>query len=458
MSDPRPAGPFSFFTATDGSAVPLYLIPFDKQGRCIGPKTLEHLKAQAATGRFTDIHIYSHGWNNVFKEAVEHYNEFFREYFELRGKAKLTGANYKPLLVGIIWPSTALVSSDDATPKFAATAPVEVRAEAMDNEMFAVKELADDLPDSDVPRLFELAEQDRPLSHDEAVEFARILLPIFQREATDQEGIPSAVTPEKLVKSWEQASAPPSPDEGKPAAIPDDDEPAAAPAPAVRTAGFLDFLNPKEIIRTATVYQMKDRAGTVGKNGVGPLLRDLLAATTARIHLTGHSYGCKVVLSALCLVDHPRKVSCVLLLEPAINAFCFAASIKEHGGKPGAFRPALERSERPVFATFSSNDAPLTKFFHLALRRDGDLGEVRPAAGPPSMFAALGGYGPGGMKDGESKTVAMIGAPAKYDVSDPRIRIYALDGSDHKINSHGDVRNEFTEWALINLVSGSELP
>jgi hypothetical protein len=24
--------------------------------------------------------------------------------------------------------------------------------------------------------------------------------------------------------------------------------------------------------------------------------------------------------------------------------------------------------------------------------------------------------------------------------------------------SHGDVRNEFTEWALVNLVSGRELP
>lgn len=202
---------------------------------------------------------------------------------------------------------------------------------------------------------------------------------------------------------------------------------------------------------------MKDRAGTVGKNGVGPMLRDLLADTNARIHLTGHSYGAKVVLSALCLVQHPRNVTSVLLLQPAVNAFCFASSIEENGRKPGAFRPAMKRSDQPIFITFSSHDAPLTKFFHIALRRDGDLGEIRPAVGPPSMFAALGGFGPGGMNAGESNTVTMIGVPAKYDISNPNVRMYALDGSNQKIMGHGDVRNEFTEWALINLVSGSEL-
>lgn len=453
MDQPRPAGPFSFFTVSDGSAVPLYLIPYDKQGRCIGPKTLEHMKA-AAPG-FTDIHIYSHGWNNVFKEAVEHYTEFFQGYFELRKKANLTNSDYKPLLVGIIWPSTALVSEDDEAPKFAATAPPEERAVAVDNEMFAISELAGELREADVERFFGLAGQDRPLTHDEALEFARILLPIFQREAVDQEGIRSAVTPEKLVKAWEQVSGPPPPDEGKPGVIPDDDT-AAAAGPA-RSAGFLDFLNPREIVRKATVYLMKDRAGTVGKRGVGPMLNDLLARTTARIHLTGHSFGAKVVLSALALHEQPRKVTSVLLLQPAVNAFCFASRIAENEGKPGAFKSALDRTERPIFSTFSSRDAALSKFFHIALRRDGDLGELRPAAGPPSMFAALGGFGPGGMDEGESKTVVMIGSPAKYDMSNPKIRLYALDASDNRITGHGDVRNEFTEWALINLVSGGQL-
>jgi hypothetical protein len=456
MNEPRPAGPFSVFSAADGSSIPLYLIPFDKEGRCIGPKTLQHLQANAASGEFTDIHLYSHGWNNVFSEALAHYTEFFTEYFEIRKNAHLAEANYRPLIVGVIWPSTALVSAAEEAPKFAADAPAATRASAMDNELYAMTELAGVLPGADVPRFFELADQDKPLAHQDALELARILLPVFQREAADQEGMSQAVTPEKLVKAWQQtAHAPERPDKGKPGVVPDNE---AAAEDALRTAGFLDLFDPREIIRKATVFLMKDRAGTVGVHGVGPMLHDLLANTGARVHLTGHSFGAKVVLSALALVQHPRKVASVLLLQPAINVFCFAQSIQENDGKPGAFRAALERTEMPIFSTFSSRDAPLTNFFHIALRRDGDLGEIRPAAGPPSKFAALGGFGPAGMQPGESKTVPMLAPPHKYDLSNPGIRLYAVDGSEQGIVSHGDVRNSYTEWGLVNLVSWRDLP
>lgn len=457
MSDSRSAGPFTVFTVEDGSSIPLYLLPFDKEGRCIAPRTLQDLQAKAASGRFTDLHIYSHGWNNIFKEAVEHYTEFFTEYFEIRKKADWFGADYRPLVVGVIWPSTALVSKDEVAPTFAADAPVTVRAAAMNNALFAISELADVLPRANVSRFLQLACQDSPLRRQETLELARILLPVFQREAADQEGIAQEVTPEKLLTAWEQtAGGTAQSDKGKPGALPDEEETDTA-QDALRGAGFLDFFDPKEIIRKATVFLMKDRAGTVGAHGVGPMLNNLLADTTTRVHLIGHSFGAKVVLSALMAVQYPRKVISVLLLQPAINAFCFARSIQENGGKPGAYRSALARTEMPIFSTFSSRDAPLTSFFHIALRRDGDLGEIRPAAGPPSKFAALGGFGPAGMLPGESRTTPMLTPPDKYDLSDPNIRLYALDGSDQCITSHGDVRNKFTEWAMVNLVSGRAL-
>lgn len=451
MSDPRPAGPFSEIPISGGSTAALYLIPFDKDGRCLGPATLEHMQQAAASGRFTDVHLYSHGWNNVFPEAVAHYTEFFTEYFALRDQAGLGAADYRPLLVGIIWPSTALVSEDEEAPRFAATAPPSARAAALESERVARAELSVALRDeNDRQRFLELADRER-ISRDEALELARILLPIIQREAADREGVPQATSAEKLVKAWEQAQGGgASASDGKPGRIADDDDTADA-APA-RPAGILGFLDPRNIIRTATVFQMKDRAGTVGAHGVGPMLRDLLTGSEARVHLTGHSYGAKVMLSALSLVNHPRKVHSVLLLQPAVNAFCFAPSIRENDGQPGGYREALERTERPILSTFSNQDAPLTKFFHNALRRDGDLGEIRPAAGPPSLFAALGGFGPGGMAEGESRTIPILGPPEKYDFSDRDIRLYALDGSG-RITGHGDVRNAFTEWALVNLVS-----
>jgi hypothetical protein len=453
MSASTTAQAFSFFKASDGTpSIPLYLIPFDKEGRCMAPRTLEEVNLQACSGEYTDVYIYSHGWNNIFSEAVAHYTEFFSEYFGLRKTLGLGTRSYKPLLVGIIWPSTALVSKEDETPKFAGDVPDSIRAQTIENEKYAMTEIATELQAGKVGRFLELAGVDRPLTHEELVELAMVLLPVFQREGHDREGIPQAVTPEKLVKAWvESAEKTAVPLTGKPGTLPDEEVP--FDATIARAAGIVDFLTPREIIRKATVFIMKDRAGTVGARGLGPVLTGLLRNSQADVHLTGHSFGAKVVLSALSLQRHPRKVKSVLLLQPAVNAFCFSPSIRENGGRPGAYRMALDQSEQPIFSTFSAQDSPLTKFFHLALRRDGDLGELRAAAGPPSKFAALGGFGPGGMEDGESKTIPMMHSPAKYDLSDPRIRLYALDGSGGMITGHGDVRNDFTAWALINLVS-----
>ena len=76
----------------------------------------------------------------------------------------------------------------------------------------------------------------------------------------------------------------------------------------VRAAGLADFLDPRNILRVFTVYQMKDRAGTVGAAGVRALLLDLLTESATQVHAAGHSYGAKVMLSAACAGAVPRPL------------------------------------------------------------------------------------------------------------------------------------------------------
>ena len=445
------AGPFAHVPTVQGADAPLYLIPFDKKGRCEGPKTLAHMLAAADSGAFTDVHVFSHGWNNVFEDAVGLYREFFDEYFALRSAQGISNAGYSPLLVGIIWPSTALVSENEQTPAFAATLPRDQDA-AFARGQRAVREIASEIADADVERFYELANLDRPLTHEEALDLARILLPILGRDDRSGEEIPQDVTIEKIVKAWEKTSlARPAVAAGGAGvfggagSLPEEEEIPLAAAPAA--AGILDFLNPREIIRNATVFQMKDRAGTVGAFGVGPMLKQLLAIDGPRIHIMGHSFGAKVVLSALTVPSHPRTVESVLLLQPAINHLCFAENVD---GRQGGYRPALDRTNRPILSTFSSMDGPLGSFFHLAVRRDGDLAEQKIAAAP-SKFAALGGFGPGGLAPGEGNTILIPEPPDPYPAVAAGVKVRALDGSSHRITSHGDVRNRFTEWALVSL-------
>src|SRR5204863_823662 len=124
---------------------------------------------------------------------------------------------------------------------------------------------------------------------------------------------------------------------------------------------------------------------------------EILKAPTARVHLIGHSYACKVVLSALCFQELPRPVTSLLLLQPAISYLCFAAADATGTGKPGGYHDALDKVEQPILTTYSTHDVALRDLFHLAVRRPFDQGEEHIGADvPPSPYAALGGYGPGG--------------------------------------------------------------
>ena len=197
-------------------------------------------------------------------------------------------------------------------------------------------------------------------------------------------------------------------------------------------------------VRAFTVLQMKDRAGKVGANGVALMLRALADDTEARIHLVGHSYGAKLLMSALCIGAAPsRDVDSVLLLQPAFSCYGFTDDLE---GRPGGYRTAIDRVRQPIIATRSDHDTPLRRLFHLAVRRSSDLAEAQIAGEPPSKFAALGGYGPQWVPGGAE----WIDLP---DVGDPypatTKRIYGVNGTAY-ISSHGAVETRQTAWALAD--------
>ena len=450
MSNSVPPGPYGLLSLGNGRSAPLYLIDFDKEGRSEGPLTRKHLLDTARESNFTDIYVLSHGWNNTFKDAVGLYDRLLTGYLGERQVLGINGADlYRPLYVGIIWPSTALVLPWEEAPDFAGGGTDDL-TERRDQGRTERHEIAQQLKDADIPRFYELAEK-TSLTKGEALEFAQILASIW----ADADGeIPStevAPTPEEMVELWARVDARSGNSSRKEHGFADDDD--TEPGPGA--AGFLDFLDPRKPIQLATVRLMKDRSGRIGSKGVAPLLTELLTLSAARVHLVGHSYGCRVVLSALSYrSDIPRKVHSVLLLQPATSYLCFAADAG--AGKPGGYRPALERTETPIFSTFSPHDAPLTRLFHLAVRRKSDLGDQQIAGIPPSKFAALGGFGPGGLGTAVQE-VRMAPKPFRYPIPGAGVRVFALLGTDG-ISGHSDVTNRYTWWAMLNQTSGDHLP
>lgn len=446
MGTSLPAGPYRQVRLNDGSETPFYIIPFDKRGVCSGPQTRQHLIDAAKSGQYTDIFLFSHGWNNDWTVATKRYEDFLSGYLQMRRDMNLpTAADYRPLLVGIFWPSTALVFTEsEKGPAIAAGDPAAVDA-AVGEQLDELASLADELPPERATRLYTLAQKDL-LSPDEALELAGLLEPFYNKNEDPFEAA-APISAQDLLAVWADAATSDA-DLDDFGTVPHSS--GDGPQAAGGIGDFVKKLDPRSIIRTATVYQMKDRAGRVGFHGVGPLLADLLKASEARLHLIGHSYGGKIVLSAASYGEAPpRKLASMLLLQPAVSHLCFAHEVPR-SGKPGGYRPVLERVEHPILSTFSTHDFPLTKTFHLALRRKDDLGEARIAGpgDPPSKYAALGGFGP--RRCGE-KLIDILPAGTPYSF-DPNVSIYGLRG-DNAIKGHGDISNDSTWWALYSLVT-----
>jgi pimeloyl-ACP methyl ester carboxylesterase len=437
----------------DAQPAPVYIIRYDKDGTCCNPTVRDGLIGAIRAGGYSDIFLISHGWNNEWEDARTFYLSFFEQYERVRVEHGIANRGYRPLFVGVFWPSTVLVLPSDLPPPGAAGPPGRMPSLSPRE----IKLVADELPSSNARRLRALVRRGRVLNDAGRRELARILLPVYRssRDADDEvNGAAGAGSADEIVEVWRQAAL------GLTGSAPESPATSGATSPSAPGAlpAILDDL--RWLLRFTTFLVMKDRAGVVGRNGVAALLDEVLRADTAtRVHMIGHSYGAKVCLSALCRGDKPRAVNSVLLLQPALSAWCFAADLPDprrpgtSTGRPGGYRPALSRVDAPIATTFSRNDYPLSRIFHHFVRRRQDVGETEGRGAPAvaNPYWALGGFGPKGLGDEAAVIDPMLAAPTRYDFV-PMHRVYGLDGSAGAIPGHGGVNNLYTWWVLYSQV------
>jgi hypothetical protein len=437
MPPQLPVGPYRALQTPEGKTFPYYIIPFDKSGECEGPRTRQHLIDNASN--YTDIYLFSHGWNNDWTAATERYENFINGFLQLRRERSLSvPADYRPVLVGVFWPSQALAWFESETGPDIAAADPAARDEAMRATTETIRDIAEMLPADARGRFYELAQAPQ-LDKAEARALASLLAGLTT--PADEGARGDAPSPEDLLAAA-SAMEEPEPDLDEVGSVTDANETLTA------AGGFLGVLDPRNLLKPFTVWQMKDRAAVVGARGVAPLLESLLTKSTARVHLIGHSYGCKVVMTAVCKpASWTRNVESALLLQAAVSLYAFASNVPERN-VAGGFHMALKRVNRPVVATFSPHDTALRHLFHLAVRRHDDVGELEAAAGAPPTYGALGGFGP----QASNATVLKISSPgSEYDLSGGA-RIIGIDGSG-TIKSHGDISKPATWWMAYSLAT-----
>ena len=205
MSATLPVGPYKTIAAGDDTA-PWYIMPFDKYGTCTAPLTRRHLIDTIRGGRFTDLFLFSHGWNNDWENATERYEEFISGFRGMRIQHALRyPREVRAALLGVIWPSTALVMPWEQPPRFAAAAADVPRPhQGLPEE---IQDLGTDM-DRSMKVEFDALAQSQGLTNAEAERLAEIMAHTagqYAREDAEYAGLPVASpTADQLLEGAQQ--------------------------------------------------------------------------------------------------------------------------------------------------------------------------------------------------------------------------------------------------------------
>ena len=128
-------------------------------------------------------------------------------------------------------------------------------------------------------------------------------------------------------------------------------------------------------LRQLTFWHSKNQAREFGESGAAALVRAVLARSTARVHLMGHSFGTIVLAGAVRGPGHspvppPRPVESLFFVQGAVSLWAFAAQVPgDVGGGRGYFADVVTQPfvRGAVVATRSQWDYAVGRFYPLAV-------------------------------------------------------------------------------------------
>ena len=380
----------------DIAGIPYVAAIFDKDGAALNK---QEVKLPDGT---TDVIVASHGWNNNQEQAEELYTALFTNFAAVASDQL---QNKKIAIVGVIWPSkrfTDVVDAAVAEQARGGGAGFASSSTAADETIKAKLDVIATMFDKKAAKKITAAKnQIAKLESDLAArrKFVDELRSLLDDSAAHEEDnsvlffkLDGSVMLEKLKMPTPLVSSggggggaaslgahPKTTSDGGAAGL--GDIFSGIKAGAIR---FLNYL---------AYYEMKKRAGTVGQQGVGPML-DRVADKVQRIHLVGHSFGCRVVTAAA-VASTTDKLQSMSLLQAAFSHNSFSKSMN------GFFRSVVanQRIKGPIVITYTSNDRAVGIAYPAASRL---AGTVASAFGDANdKFGGLGRNGAQKMEPGE---------------------------------------------------------
>lgn len=403
----------------------------------------------------TDLFVVSHGWNNDAEAARALYTELFTNFVGVGKPGDFPGRTFA--VAGVIWPSKKfdeLVAASGVSGNAQGAAALQAHDQQSDQAILEKLERMKDFFTE--PRQRQTLDEVKALLPDleekgsarqAFVEKIRSLLDSAHAEKEDSSRAFFRDDGDELMarlKVDEDDLDPEIANTAGSASLP-----LGVGGIGAGTGGaakFSDLLSgfkaaALNVLNFTTYYEMKARAGEVGKNGVAKLL-DGLPAHVQRIQLVGHSFGGRVVAAAAAN-STTNRIKSMTLLQAAFSHNGFSRTEK------GFFRAVVDnkRVDGPILITHTKNDKAVGVAYPLASRLKGDKAAALGDANDP--FGGIGRNGAQKMDQGETVTGQLLAVSSAYTFQ-PR-KFFNLEASSF-ITGHGDVRGKEVAYALRRLI------
>ena len=372
------------FQNIDGLDITYALISFDEDGQertddPVGGLFSKTLIEKAQQEKPTDIFLFSHGWKGDIRAAIAQYNRWIGAMWRLDADRQAMGPDFKPMFIGLHWPS--LPWGDEDIPSGASFA--DAIAAPVLNELF-----------------------EKTVQHFGDTPEVRQALTVIFKVQQEEPGV--FVLPDEVVAAYHDLARAIGFSAGGGADAPPDVEGApldpqeavradrvASSAAAFGGGGFFKGLLGG--LSQLSFWKMKKRARSVGESGMHQFVAALQQTCNARIHLMGHSFGCIVMSSVLGgpggTEKLPRPVHSVALVQGAVSLWSWGERIHDTN-TPGYFHNILRNKNvaGPIITTQSRHDLAVGTYYPAAVGLVGEaaFGNELPKYGAVGTFGIQG--------------------------------------------------------------------
>lgn len=426
---------------------PFWILTYDEDGQPRNSSDIDSFVNEVAAQNLSDLFIFSHGWNNDPVTAMNLYTGFFSEVRKVVDDAGLPRRREATIgVAGIIWPSilwpdNELPESTGGAASLDAPAPEANLTDELKKVFLSQQEhrAVEDLTDM-------LDRKER--NEDALLAFKAKLNELMQEPAAGQPAYDNLEQQGVTVSDQEWFDALD--------ALADQETSSDDMGGAAGLGDNFKRLwdGAKAALRVATYWKMKNRAGVIGKTGLGPLIGRLHEAAPAlKVHLLGHSFGARLVSYALAgLPDLPAgdasPVKSLFLLQGAFSHFTFADALPFDTERTGELAGLASRVDGPLLTTHSLKDLAVGTAYPLA-----SIVAGQDAADASDILFRWGAMGHDGAQSVDAAQDNLSAPGTSYAFANGKW--LNLDGNMVIINggppsgAHSDIIHPQTAWAAL---------